>query len=48
MKVSLKPSLNWLFVFIPITLVVEHLGQAPPPVLFFCAGLSVSSLRNIT
>jgi len=41
MKVSLKPSLNWLFVFIPITLVVEHLGQAPPPVLFFCAGLSI-------
>ena len=41
MKVSLKPSLNWLFVFIPITLVVEHLGQASPPVLFFCAGLSI-------
>ncbi len=41
MNVSLKPSLNWLFVFIPITLVVENLGQAPPPVVFFCAGLSI-------
>jgi len=38
---SLKPSINWLFVFIPITLVVEHLGQVPDPVIFLMAALSI-------
>jgi len=41
MKISFKPSLSWLFVFIPITLVVEHLGQASPPAVFFCAALAI-------
>ena len=41
MQLSLKPSLNWLFIFIPVSLVVDRLGQAPPPVVFFCAGLAI-------
>jgi len=36
----LKPSLNWLFVFIPITVLVEHSG-ATPPVIFACAALAI-------
>src|ERR1043166_1322786 len=41
LTMSLKPSINWLFVFIPITLVVEHLGQVPDPVIFLMAALSI-------
>jgi Ca2+:H+ antiporter len=37
----MKPSINWLLVFIPVTLAVEHLGHASPPVVFFCAALSI-------
>jgi Ca2+:H+ antiporter len=36
----MKPSLNWLLVFIPISLGVEHAGVSPP-VIFFCAALSI-------
>jgi Ca2+:H+ antiporter len=37
----MKPSIYWLFVFIPITLIFEHLGQLPPPVIFFSAALAI-------
>jgi len=36
----LKPSLNWLLVFIPVTLVLEHAG-ASAPFVFFSAALSI-------
>jgi Ca2+:H+ antiporter len=35
-----KPSINWLLVFIPVSLAVEHL-HVPAPVVFFCAALSI-------
>jgi Ca2+:H+ antiporter len=38
---SMKPSIYWLFVFIPITLVLEHAGKLPPPVIFFSAALAI-------
>jgi Ca2+:H+ antiporter len=38
--VSLKPSINWLLVFIPATLVLEHTG-APAPWIFFSAALAI-------
>ena len=41
MKLSLKPSLDWLFAFIPVTLALEHVAGLPPPVLFFSAALSI-------
>ena len=37
----MKPSINWLLVFIPITLVLEHLGGVSPPVIFFSAALAI-------
>jgi Ca2+:H+ antiporter len=40
LKLSFKPSLNWLLAFIPITLIVEH-SEATPPVVFFCAALAI-------
>ena len=38
---SLKPSIYWLFVFIPVTVILEHLGQVSPPVIFFSAALAI-------
>src|SRR3954453_16689978 len=35
-----KPSLNWLFVFIPVTVLLEH-AKAPPPVQFASAALAI-------
>ena len=37
----LRPSLNWLLVFVPVTVAVERLGQAPAPVVFFSAALAI-------
>jgi Ca2+:H+ antiporter len=37
----MKPSIHWLFVFIPITVALEHIGQLPPPVIFFSAALAI-------
>jgi Ca2+:H+ antiporter len=37
----MKPSIYWLFVFIPITVILEHLGHLPPPVIFFSAALAI-------
>jgi len=41
MKLSLKPSIDWLFVFIPVSLALEHVHGLPPPVLFFSAALAI-------
>src|SRR5439155_2359527 len=35
-----KPSLNWLFVFIPVTVLLEH-AKAPAPALFASAALAL-------
>ena len=37
----MKPSIFWLFVFIPVTLILEHAGKVPPPVIFFSAALAI-------
>jgi Ca2+:H+ antiporter len=37
----MKPSINWLFAFIPVTLVLEHAGKLPPPVIFFSTALAI-------
>ena len=43
----MKPSLNWLLVFLPITIVLEHLGNLPPPVLFFSAALALIPIAGL-
>jgi len=40
MAFSLKPSLNWLLAFIPISLALEY-AHVPDPVLFFSAALAI-------
>jgi Ca2+:H+ antiporter len=37
----MKPSIYWLFVFIPVTLILEHAGEMSPPVIFFSAALAI-------
>ena len=34
-------KLNWLLVFIPIAVFIEHSGAFPAPVLFFAAGVAI-------
>jgi Ca2+:H+ antiporter len=41
MSGSMKPSIYWLFVFIPITVILDHAGNVPPPVIFFSAALAI-------
>jgi hypothetical protein len=31
----MKPSIHWLFVFIPLTVVLEHAGKLKPPLISF-------------
>ena len=38
---SMKPSIFWLLIFIPITVILEHVGKLPPPVIFFSAALAI-------
>lgn len=40
MKSSFKPSINWLLVFIPVSVGVER-AHVPAPVLFFSAAALV-------
>jgi Ca2+:H+ antiporter len=39
LRALMKPSINWLLVFIPITLAIEHSASAP--VVFFSAALAI-------
>src|SRR5262249_19347536 len=46
MSLSLKPSLNWLLVFIPVSLALEY-AHVPPPVLFFSAALAIVPIASL-
>ena len=46
MRLSFRPSINWLFAFIPVSVLLE-LGQAPPPVLFFSAALAIIPIARL-
>src|SRR5215213_9681871 len=37
----LRSPVNWLLLFVPVTVALEHVGPAPPPVLFFSAALAI-------
>ncbi|QJR11221.1 Ca(2+)/H(+) antiporter [Usitatibacter rugosus] len=42
----MKPSLNWLLAFIPITLALEHL-HASPPWVFFSAAVAIVPIASL-
>ncbi len=46
MKKLLKPSANWLFVFIPISLFLEY-SHASAPLIFFSAALSIIPIAKL-
>jgi len=41
-----KPSLNWLFVFIPVSLALEY-AHVPDPVLFFSAAMAIVPIARL-
>jgi len=43
----MKSVVYWLFAFIPITLVLEHSGHAPPPVIFLSAALAIVPIATL-
>ncbi len=43
----MKPSINWLFAFIPVSLLLEHVIKAPAPVLFFSAALAIIPIARL-
>lgn len=42
----MKPSINWLFAFIPVSLLLEHLHVAAP-YIFFSAALSIIPIASL-
>ena len=44
---SLKPSIHWLFVFIPITVALEHSGRVSDPILFFSAAIAIVPIARL-
>lgn len=41
MRISLKPSVDWLFAFVPITVILEKSGGVPAPLIFFSAAIAI-------
>jgi Ca2+:H+ antiporter len=42
----MKPSLNWLLIFIPLSVALEY-AHVPPPVLFFSAALAILPIARL-
>jgi Ca2+:H+ antiporter len=43
----LKPSLNWLLAFIPITLFMEHAMPDKPVFIFLCAAFAIIPIASL-
>jgi Ca2+:H+ antiporter len=46
MKNLIKPGIHWLFLFIPVTLVLEH-REVSAPLIFFSAALSIIPIAKL-
>jgi len=46
MALSLKPSINWLLLFVPASVALEY-AHVPPPVLFFSAALAIVPVARL-
>lgn len=46
MNALLKPSIHWLFIFIPVSVVLEHL-EVRAPLLFFAAALAIVPIARL-
>jgi hypothetical protein len=43
----LRKPMNWFLLFIPLTVVLEHLHGMPLPVGFFSAGLAIAPIAGL-
>ena len=44
---KLRPSISWLYVFLPITVLLDKVGSVPAPVIFFSASLSIIPIASL-
>jgi Ca2+:H+ antiporter len=47
MRLFVKPSMNWLFVFVPVAVLLEHVEGIPVPLIFFSAALAILPIAGI-
>ena len=47
MRLSMKPSMNWFFVFIPVSVALEHVEGMPAPLIFFSAALAILPIASM-
>jgi Ca2+:H+ antiporter len=47
MKFHVKPSLDWLLVFVPISVALDRAARVPAPVLFFSAALAIIPIARL-
>ena len=47
MHLSMKPSMNWFFVFVPVAFLLEHVEGIPVPLIFFSAALAILPIASI-
>src|SRR5512139_539805 len=47
MRLSMKPSINWFFVFIPVSVALEHVEGMPVPLIFFSAALAILPIASM-
>jgi len=43
----LRNRMNWLLVFVPVTVALEHAGEVPAPVIFFSAALAIVPMAGL-
>ena len=47
MHLSMKPSMNWFFVFVPVTVALEHVEGTSAPLIFFSAALAILPIAGM-
>jgi Ca2+:H+ antiporter len=47
MSISLKPSMQWLFVLFPVAVAFDKIGTLPSPLVFFTAALAIVPVAGL-
>ncbi len=47
MRLPMKPSMNWFFLFVPVAVLLEHLEGIPIPLIFFSAALAILPIASM-
>ncbi len=43
----LRSPMNWLLAFIPVTIILDHVGAVPAPVIFFAAAMAIIPIASL-